>query len=323
MKFTRLIFISLGFILFASSCAYDNSYLDAKLPKNMAYFASLKDYTRTVVVGEGMQFHIGAAMAGVLHNDYDRTVNFKIGTISFAVSDTSHVLMPTDYYNNSSLLGTDGTIQAIIPKGSFIGYFPIILDSVKFLNDPLSLKGKYTIPVKIVSTSLDSINKSNDSIMVRVKYMAGTEGYYLYKNLITKELNGTTVGQVTENYTNESNDQTWQMVTLSPFKVSVTAPIAEYSTSMKLTGASVSTPLKFNLIVNSSGITYEQISGQADIQSDGTSSYDKKTHDFNLTFSFKKPSNDTVYHVTSNLIFRNRMVDGINQTRAYLNQLNQ
>lgn len=323
MKLTRLILISLGFVLFASSCAYDDSYLDAKLPKNMAYFASLKDYSRTVVVGEGMQFRIGAAMAGALHNDYDRTVNFKIGTMPFALSDTSHVLMPTDYYNNGSLLSSDGTIQAIIPKGSFIGYFPIILDSVKFLNDPLSLKGKYTIPVKIVSTSLDSINKSNDSIMVRVKYMAGTEGYYLYKNVITKELNGATVGQLTENYANESNDQAWQMVTLSPFSVLVTAPIAEYSTSMKLTGASVSTPLKFNLTVNSSGVTYQQASGQAVIQADGTSSYDKKTHDFNLKFSFKKPSNDTVYHVTSNLIFRNRMVDGINQTRAYLNQLNQ
>lgn len=322
MKINRLVLILSLIVSFFSSCAYDDSYLDAKLPKNMAYFASLKDYTRTVVVGEGLQFRIGAALAGVLHNDFDRTVNFKLGTTAFALTDTSHILMPTNYFNYSSLLGSDGTVQTIISKGSFIGFFPIVLDSVKFLNDPLALKGKLSIPVKIVATSLDSINIANDSITVKVKYIAGTEGYYLYKNVITKELNGATVGStVVENFANESNDQTWEMVTRSPFTVLVTAPIAEKTTSMKLIGSSVSTPLKFNLTVNSSGISYQQVSGQATIQSDGINSYDKKTHDFNLKYSFKKPLNDTIYHVTSNLIFRNRMRDGINETRNYLNKL--
>ena len=324
MKLNKLLLILSIIALFLSSCAYDDSYLDAKLPKNMVYFASLKDYTRTVVVGEGMQFRIGAAMAGVLHNDFDRTVNFKLGTTAFAVTDTSHIIMPTNYYNYVPLLGTDGTVQAIIPKGLFIGYFSIVLDSVKFLNDPLSLKGKFSIPVKIIATSLDSINKINDSVTVRVKYMAGTEGYYLYKNSITKELNGVTVGStIIESSANESNDQAWSLVTQAPFTVLVTAPIAEYTTSMKLTGASASTPLKFSLTVNSSGISFQQISGQATVQADGVNSYDKKTHDFNLKFTFKKPSNDTIYHVSSNLIFRNRMLDGVNETRSYLNQLSQ
>ena len=128
MKINKLVLILSIIALFLSSCAYDDSYLDAKLPKNMAYFASLKDYTRTVVVGEGLQFRIGAAMAGVLHNDLDRTVNFKLGTTAFALTDTSHVIMPGNYYNYTSLLGTDGTVQAVIPQGSFIGYFPIVLD---------------------------------------------------------------------------------------------------------------------------------------------------------------------------------------------------
>ena len=322
MKLNKIVLIFSIIASLLSSCAYDDSYLDAKLTKNMAYFASLKDYTRTVVVGEGLQFRIGAAMAGALHNDLDRTVSFKLGTTAFALTDTSHVIMPTNYFNYASLLTTDGTVQAVIPKGSFIGYFPIVLDSVKFLNDPLALKGKYSIPVKIVATSLDSINKVNDSVTIKVKYMAGTEGYYLYKNTITKELNGTIVGStVVENFANESNDQAWSMVTQAPFTVQVTAPIAEYTTSMKLIGSSVSTPLKFNLTVNSTGISYQQVSGQATIQADGANSYERKTHDFNLKYSFKKPSNDTIYHVSSNLIFRNRMRDGINETRDYLTKL--
>ena len=109
MKLNKVFLTFLIITSFISSCAYDDIYLDAKLSKNMAYFASLKDYTRTVVVGEGLQFRIGAAMAGALHNDLDRTVNFKLGTTAFALSDTSHVIMPSNYYNYTSLLGTDGT----------------------------------------------------------------------------------------------------------------------------------------------------------------------------------------------------------------------
>ena len=46
----------------------------------------------------------------------------------------------------------------------------------------------YTIPVQIVATSLDSIEKGLDSIKVSVKYIAGQDGYYLYKNIIKKEV---------------------------------------------------------------------------------------------------------------------------------------
>ena len=318
MKLYKLIIVLIAIALNAASCAYDDSYLDAKLPKNMAYFASLKEYHRTLVVGEGLRFKIGAAMAGELNNNADRTVDFKLGSaMAFPVTDLVHVALPTDYYNYAALTGTTSKVQAIIPKGSFIGYFTVVMDSVKFLNNPLAMLSTtqtqfLTLPVKIVSTSLDSVNLANDSITVKVRYMAGTDGYYLYKNTITKKLNGNTVGTtITENYASESDEQAWRLTTAGPFTVEVLSAIGEKTTS----------GLKFNLTVDNSGISYQSIAGQPVVDASGPSVYDKKTRDFNLNYTYKKSGNDTIYNVNSNLIFRNRMRDGINESRDYLNKL--
>ena len=318
---SKLLIILVAIALNAASCAYNDSYLDAKLPKNMAYFASLKEYHRTLVVGEGLRFKIGAAMAGELNNNADRTVDFKLGSdVAFPVTDLVHVPLPTDYYNYAALTGTIGKAQAIISKGSYIGYFTVVMDSVKFLNNPLAMvlpvttaqTQFLTLPVKIAGTSLDSVNLANDSITVKVRYMAGTDGYYLYKNTISKKLNGNTVGTtITENYASESDEQSWRLTTAGPFTVEVASAIGEKTTS----------GLKFNLIVDNSGISYQSIAGQAVVDASGPSVYDKKTRDFNLNYTYKKSGNDTIYNVNSNLIFRNRMRDGINESRDYLNKL--
>ena len=52
----KKIIFSLTLMVFAVvGCKkYDDGYLDAKLPKTIAYFASFQEYTRTVVVGEGL-----------------------------------------------------------------------------------------------------------------------------------------------------------------------------------------------------------------------------------------------------------------------------
>jgi hypothetical protein len=81
--------------------------------------------------------------------------------------------------------------------------------------------------------------------------------------------------------------------------------------------------LKFNLNVDANKVvTYESISGQPVVTPEGTNTYDSKTRDFNLNFNYKKTGNDTLYRVSSKLIFRNRMVDNVNQTRDYLSYFN-
>ena len=66
-------------------------------------------------------------------------------------------------------------------------------------------------------------------------------------------------------------------------------------------------------------VSYESITGQPVVTPEGTNSYDWKTRDFMLNYYYKKPGiTDTTYHVSSKLIFRNRIRDKVNETRDYL-----
>lgn len=297
-------------------CKYDDSYLDAKLPKTMAYFASYQEYNRTVIVGEGLHFQIGAAMSGVLTNPKDQTVSFQIPSVLHKTSLTdARVLLPTSYYNSAAL---GSTITATIPKGKFLGYFTIQFDSVAFLSDPLSVYKDpinstvgYTIPVQIVSTSLDSIEKGLDTIKVSVRYMAGVDGYYLYQTGVQKEVAGSIIPAktITDNYPNESDNSAWRLLTVGPFTVKATSAVSAFTTG-----------LAFNLTVQNGSITYTSIAGQPVVTPESTNSYDPTTRDFTLNYNYKKAGiPDTTYHVSGKLIFRNRLVDRVNETRAYLN----
>lgn len=323
MKKIILAFLVIGIGFTFTGCKYDDSYLNPELEKKIAYFASEKAYTRTVVVGEGMQFKIGAAMAGALTNDKDRTVDFVIGTYPGV---SPKLLLPSNMYNSNEL---SGTIRGIIPAGQFLGYFTVKIlgnDSIAFLNNPESLTGNYTIPVRLVATSLDSINVSRDSVQVSVKYQSTVEGFYLYQSVIKKEVGGVIVETKTQtdNYANESDANTFKLSTKGPYKVEVTSA----ANTIAKADAKNTNVFVFNLNVDANKlITYESVEGQPVITAEGTNSYDSKTRDFQLNYKYSKLpvvgfNSDTIFHVSTKLIFRNRMLDKINQTRDYLSYFN-
>lgn len=324
-----LIVIGTGFV----GCKYDDSYLNPNLPKNTAYFASMTEYNRTVVVGEGLRFKIGAAIGGVLKNEEDRTVDFKINTTYYkrTPADT-RVLLPTSYYNSSEL---GSPIRAIIPKGEYLGYFTVKLDSAKFLADPLSMYTDpknntvgYTLPVKIVGTSCDSINAIKDSIKVSVRYIAGVDGYYLYQSTIKKEIGGAVIESktITDNAVGEADVVTWRLLTKGPFTVMATSPA---NSKLKSDNAGTKS-LSFNMTVDQNkvvSVSPVAVPTMPVVTLEGVNTYDSKTRDFSLNFNYKKtvvaPAvNDTVYHVSVKLIFRNRWLDNVNQTREYLSYFN-
>ncbi len=309
-----MIVFVLAILVFTGCKKYDDGYLNPALPKTLAYFASFQEYSRTVVVGEGLSFKIGPAMGGALTNTQDRTVDLQIGTVLNKTSATdTRLLLPTGYYNGAKL---GSPIRVVIPAGQFIGYFTIQFDSVSFLNDPVSMYKSlnnegYTLPVRIVATSLDSIEKGLDSIKVSVKYIAGQDGYYLYNNIIKKDVGGVIVDSktITDSAVNESDNSAWRLLTQGPFKVKVTSAAAAFTNG-----------LNFNLNIDASkAITYESIAGQPAVTAEGTNTYTSKTRDFVLNYNYKKAGvADTLYHVSSRLIFRNRIRDKINETRDYL-----
>lgn len=315
----KIIFASVLVVIgFAGCKKYNDGYLNPTLPKTVAYFASFQDYSRTVVVGEGLRFKIGAALGGVLTNTQDRTVVMQIGSVLYkTAANDPRILMPATYYNAS---GLGSKINTIIPAGQVIGYFSVELDSVNFLNDPVSMYKSlnnegYTLPVKIVATSLDSIAKGLDSIKVSVKYIAGVDGYYLFNNVIKKEVAGTIVDSKTQidSAQNESDNSAWRLLTQGPFKVKVTSATSAFTNG-----------LNFNLIVDANKVvSYESIAGQPVITAESTNTYTSKTRDFSLNYTYKKAGiADTIYHVSSKLSFRNRIRDKVNETREYLSYFN-
>lgn len=294
-------------VVFALTACYDDSFLDAKLDKTIAYFASDQDYTRTLVVGEGLQFKIGAAIAGVLENTADRSLQFQIdqGAVAYENGRTG---MPTNFYNSADL---SGTIDATIPAGEFLGYFTVKMDSVNFLKDSLALSGRRTLPVKLIGTSLDSIGK--DSVNISVAYMSRIDGKYLFDNEVKKEINGSIIAgnTVSKRYKDESDIYIYELSTVAPFQVQTTAPASAFSTGAK-----------FLLSYENGTVAIDSVPGGFHVLEEGTNTYDPTTRDFELNYQYQKPGNDTIYHVTSKLIFRNRVRDGINETREYLSYFN-
>lgn len=113
------LFILAAIVLCLSGCKYNDDYLAPRLDQTIAYFASATSYNRTLIVGEGLYFKIGAAMAGVKENPKDESVYMYISREPLGGGKE---LMPKDYYNSSEL---GGVIEATIPKGEFLGYFTV------------------------------------------------------------------------------------------------------------------------------------------------------------------------------------------------------
>ena len=322
--------VTLGFV----GCKYDDSYLNPKLKKSLVYFASYQEYNRTLIVGEGLSFQIGAAIAGVTSNPQDQTVDFYIKQYVKKSPGDIRKQLPTSMFKiNGSDYTIGSEIHSIIPKGKFLGYFTVNVDSAAFLGDASMVNGVasnlsnvYTLGTRIKRTSLDSIEAGFDSVFVTIHYQARMDGYYLMQqNVVRKEYPvGTYVDAktITETYATEADSWAWRLLTRGPFKVEVASP-----TSSNIKGSVSSAQIKFNLNMGMDKvISYESIAGQPIVTPELTNTYDSKTRDFNLNFSYKKtgtPVNDTIYHVNAKLMFRNRIIDNINQTRDYLNYFNQ
>ncbi len=124
----------------------------------------------SVVKDEGLKLDVGVFIAGVLENKVDRTVDFVID--EELLNGTGYELMPADYYSLSN------TSKFTIPAGEFVGKLTVTLDSAKFLGDTLCAEYHYAIPIRLTSTSADSVNSTHNTKIVVVKYINHYEGYY-------------------------------------------------------------------------------------------------------------------------------------------------
>lgn len=128
---------------------------------------------RTVVIGEGLRLDAGVYLAGVRDNTKDRWVDFVIDpTLLDDEKYSNYALMPESYYSMTE------KSRLVIPKGSFVGKTTIVLDSARFTQDPMSSKNHYAIPLRITSTSEDSILSTQSFQILVIKYINAFEGFY-------------------------------------------------------------------------------------------------------------------------------------------------
>lgn len=117
---------------------------------------------RTLVLGDynfdntndnNHRFVISAAMGGAYNNNSDRVVSFVIDPTlvdKLYTGATKLKILPQNYYTLSD------NEKIIIPKGSFTGGITVQLTD-DFFSDTLAVATNYVIPLRIISSTTDSV----------------------------------------------------------------------------------------------------------------------------------------------------------------------
>jgi len=297
-------FIGLTVISGFAGCTFSDP--DLTYPYTSVLF-TYQDYTRNVVVGEGLKLNAGIVLAGVVENKEDRVVNYMIDPSLLDGSGKS--LLPSSYYT----LGNPS--QIVIPKGELRGYLPVVLDSTAFLADPKSLTGEYALPLRLVScTDVDSIVEEKSSVRMSICYLGKQYGFYYYSGDYDKIMDGVTYAS--SSYTNISTvtDSRRFLQTIGPTTFRMVADANNLKDPMNVLtsdGRNIEESISFLIDVPVSGTSVTIVAdpdSPYDVHPDGTSTYDPDERTFHLKYTWSLPDG-TICKVAENLIFRNRIRD--------------
>ena len=243
---------------------------------------------RSVIVGEYMEIGVGISLGGRFENNSEEWATFELDPD--ILSGTDYLLMPEAYYT------MDNTLRITIPKGKFMGFAYITVDPELFCADSLALTSTYALGFRLLETSVDSILSEMNSTIISFKYINTYDGNYYHK--------GSAVGYVEGNPVDTMmypENDFWRLTTFSPD--GVTAP--------KMGNISGNKYL-MDLVVNPDNTVSIGKNPIADKNVTGLSGeYLPDSRTFILEYSFSHEGKD--YTANDTLIFRNRIVDGVNQ----------
>lgn len=289
---------------------------------------------RTLVLGEDrvdntldkeLKFNVGVSIGGMYENKSDWAVEVvrDDAILSGAVNgDGAELFALPARYIKSLTPSLPGNIS--IPSGSFNGTMLVELDP-SFLDDPLALTGQYVLPLRIVSTSADSILsgfselsvpnrlidtdwaiKPRDFTLFGIKYIAPYHGNYLHKGVeVVKNASGQTIETVrfSDQYL-EKND-VWKLSTLSKNSCRTNGAGRNFSDDGKR---------GFIFTVNGKSVTITPAEG-ATANTRGTGTFvpssesnqvwgDVKREYLALNYTYEEGGN--THSVTDTLVFRDR-----------------
>lgn len=203
---------------------------------------------RTLVLGDyildnesdnNLKFLISARVGGMYTNDRDWSLDFEINedlSKNIIYNGDTLEMLPSQYFT----LEPENTI--LIPKGEFSGGTEVQLTEA-FLDDPLSVKIHYVIPLTITSTNADSILSGytlstnpdprisgNWSISPRnftlfgIKYVNAYHGKYLHRgaSVIKDAISGSVIETIVYRQSYVEKDEVWSLTTTGRNEVTVT-----------------------------------------------------------------------------------------------------
>lgn len=293
MKIINRIILFTSILLVFVSCKYEDFVTDFTF--SSVYFPRQTN-TRTFVVGENHSIQIGVVMGGKIGlNNPEQTVEFVIDPTLLVGKGLT--LIPRDYYTLSD------TSRIIIPNGEVQGAIVMTIDTAKFLNDPLAAKAKYALPLRIVKTSIDSILPTKSTEIITLKFENKYFGNY-YHNGVVEITTGTALQTIyyhqDEPVTNVVNN--WILVTSSAYSL-LTNGIINIKGGINVLSLTVA---KDNTVLLKNNPISPII-----VSANGPCNYNPDKKQFYL--QYKYTSSGKTYSAKDTLIFRNRILDGVNQ----------
>lgn len=292
----RTIILLLAIVsLTVTSCRYEDFVTDFTF--SSVYFPRQTN-TRTFVVGENKTIEIGVVMGGKISlNNPPEWVDYTIDPDLLAGKGLT--LLPADYYTLSHGSRFD------IPTGKVQGTIVMTIDTAKFINDPLALTAKYAIPFRLTATSVDSILPEKSTFILSLKYEAKYFGNYYHNGvveIISSTGTQTVVYHQKEPVTNPINN--WILTTTGPYSILTNGII-------NIKGG-INTLL---LRVNSDNTVALSKNPRASIPvlPNGPCVYNPEKKEFYLQYTYT--SSGRTHNAKDTLIFRNRILDGVNQWR--------
>ena len=293
MKKTFLLLIFIASLTACEDYRYDDFITDFDYT---AVYFPFQELERSFVYGEFNQIQVAVQMGGKRENNIDEWVEYIIDDT--VTVDSSLTLLSPEYYT----LSDDSRFP--MPTGSLGGELTLSVSQEFFEMADTTV---FYIPFKLLSTSLDTILESKQTMILTLNTEAAKFGNY-YHNGVTQVDSvsgntGTIAYHQKEPVTNAVNN--WELTTAA-YDTLLTDGIAD-----RKAGA---VNYSFKMVVNADNSVdiYPNLDSEWLVTSNGASEYDPDKKEFYLNYSFQDADGNE-YTAKDTLIFRNRLLDGVNQ----------
>lgn len=313
MKKNKIKYISkllvLSILVLSTVSCYDD-FVENEFEFTSVYLP-LETIDRTFIMEEGLQIGVGVVLGGRLQNNEDVIVEFSLDESLLATDDTK---LPDDYYTLLDSEGNPADNKIIIPAGKTQGFVYVKADSIKVLEDPLSLGHNYALGftlnnvINADSILIDPLSTKFKSTKIRFSYINQLYGNYIQTGQFVKTPVDDPLTTEDESLNAETIDYPGGITDVLELTMETPNTLV-YDGLADLRGADKKLNLTIDYTDNS--ITIESATGGVTVTNDGGSSYDPVTREIKLNYSFE--FNGFTYKASDILEFRNRIVDGVNQ----------